>query len=111
MSDETLVVLVTAPNDDEAARLGRALVEERLAACANLVPGLRSIYRWQGSVHDDAETLLIIKTTAERCARLTQRVIELHPYETPEVLALPVVAGSDAYLAWLRAQVAPEEES
>jgi periplasmic divalent cation tolerance protein len=111
MSEETLVVLVTAPTMEQAAQLGRTLVEERLAACANLVPGLRSIYRWQDAVQDDAEVLLLIKTTAARFDRLAQRVRELHSYETPEVLALPVVAGSPAYLQWLTAQVGPEDKS
>ena len=109
MSEETLVVLVTAPTMEEAARLGRALVEERLAACANLVPGLRSIYRWQGAIQDDAEVLLLIKTTSAHVDRLTQRTVELHSYETPEVLALPVAGGSPAYLQWLSMQVGPED--
>lgn len=109
MSEETLVVLVTAPTMEEAAQLGRALVEERLAACANLVPGLRSIYRWQDAIQDDAEVLMLIKTTAARLDRLTQRVVELHSYDTPEVVALPIVGGSTAYLQWLTMQVRPEE--
>ncbi len=108
MSGESLVVLVTASEMETAARIGRTLVEERLAACANLVPGLRSIYRWQDAIHDDAEALLIIKTTAACLERLTARVTELHPYETPEVLALPVAGGAAAYLAWLGQQVLPE---
>jgi periplasmic divalent cation tolerance protein len=111
MSEESLVVLVTAPTMEEAAQLGRALVEERLAACANLVPGLRSIYRWQGAVQDDAEVLLLIKTTSAYLERLTQRIVELHSYETPEVLALPVAGGSLAYLQWLSRQVGPEDRS
>ncbi|HEX6292651.1 MAG TPA: divalent-cation tolerance protein CutA [Herpetosiphonaceae bacterium] len=110
MSDTTLVVLVTAPTIEEAAQLGRALVEERLAACANLVPGLRSIYRWQGAIQDDAEVLLLIKTSATHLDQLTQRIVELHSYETPEVLALPVVGGSSAYLQWLAMQVGPEDQ-
>lgn len=108
MNDQALVILVTAPNMDEATRLGRVLVEERLAACANLIPGLRSIYRWQDTIHDDAEVLLIIKTTRALLDRLTRRVTELHSYETPEVLALPVVAGSQPYLEWLHGQVGEE---
>lgn len=105
MDDQALVVQVTAPTSEVAAQLGRTLVEERLAACANIVPGLRSIYRWQGAVHDDAEVLILIKTTAAAQARLTQRIVELHPYETPEVIAMPIVAGSDMYLRWLSDQV------
>lgn len=109
MSEETLVVLVTAPTMEEAAQLGRALVEERLAACANLVPGLRSIYRWQDAIQDDAEVLMLIKTTAASLDRLTQRVVELHSYDTPEVVALPITGGSTAYRQWLTMQVRPEE--
>lgn len=97
------VVYVTAPDLDVAARLARALVEEELAACCNLVPGIRSIYRWEGAVHDDGEVLLVVKTQAERLERLTARVVELHPYALPEVIALPIVAGHAPYLAWVRA--------
>lgn len=100
-----LVVLVTAPSADEAAKLARALVEERLAACGNVLPGLRSIYRWEGAVQDEAEALLILKTPADRFEALRARVVELHPYDVPEVLALPVAAGHLPYLDWLRASV------
>lgn len=108
MDDQVLVVLVTAPTMDEAARLGRALVEERLAACANLVPGIRSIYCWQDAVQDDAEVLLMIKTAGSMWHKLQQRVVELHSYETPEVLALPTAYGAPAYLQWLGAQLGTE---
>jgi len=101
------VVLVTAPDLDTAARLGRALVEERLAACVNLVPGLRSIYRWEGALQDEAEVLLLVKTRADRLEALAVRVKELHPYALPEVLALPATGGSPAYLDWLRTESAP----
>jgi periplasmic divalent cation tolerance protein len=96
------VVLVTAPDAEVGARIGRALVEEGLAACANLVPGIRSIYRWEGAVHDDAEVLLILKTRAALSAALAARVRALHPYQLPEVLALPVEGGSEPYLDWVR---------
>ena len=98
---DALVVLVTAPGAEEAARIARALVEERLAACGNVVPGLRSIYRWEGAVHEDAEALLVLKTTRERFEALRARVLALHPYEVPEVVALPVEAGSASYLEWI----------
>jgi periplasmic divalent cation tolerance protein len=98
---DALVVLVTAPSAEKAAELARALVEERLAACGNVVPGLRSIYRWQGAVQEDAEALLLLKTTRARLDALRARVLALHPYDVPEVLALPVEAGSAAYLAWI----------
>jgi periplasmic divalent cation tolerance protein len=111
MDDQARVVLVTAATIDDAARLGRALVEERLAACASIMPGLRSIYRWQDAVQDEAEVLLIIKTTAAALDQLIVRVQALHTYDTPEVLALPVVGGSSTYLAWLYAQVGAQEQS
>jgi len=95
------VVLVTAPDLAAAERIGRSLVEEGLAACANLLPGVRSIYRWQGELHDEPEVLLIVKTRASLVAALAARVRALHPYELPEVLALPVAAGSEPYLAWV----------
>jgi len=102
--EDALVVLVTAPSPDQAAELARALVEERLAACGNVLPAIRSIYRWEGKVHDDAEALLVLKTTRGRFEALRERVIALHPYDVPEVLALPVAAGSAPYLAWLAAE-------
>ncbi len=98
------VVLVTAPDTDTAARLAGALVEERLAACVNVVPEIRSFYRWEGAVQDDAEVLLVIKSTAARSDALAARVRELHPYDLPEVLELPAVGGSDAYLDWVRTE-------
>jgi periplasmic divalent cation tolerance protein len=104
------VVLVTAPDTDVAARLGRTLVEERLAACVNVLGGLRSIYRWQGKVCDDAEALMIIKTTRDQFEALQARVTELHPYEVAEVILLPIEAGAPDYLGWLAQQVSPEAD-
>jgi periplasmic divalent cation tolerance protein len=101
-----LVVLCTAPTVEVAAALARALVEARLAACGNVVPGLRSIYRWQGRVEDQPEVLLVLKTTRERFPALRDELVRRHPYEVPEVLALPVETGSATYLEWLAAQVA-----
>ena len=99
------MVLVTAPEGAPAETLARSLVAEGLAACVNRVPGIRSTYRWQGRVHDDAETLLVIKTTAAAYPALERRLRELHPYEVPEVIALPIVRGSEPYLSWLDASV------
>lgn len=96
-----LVVLITAGSADEATAIARALVEERLAACANVVPGIRSIYRWEGAVHDDLEVLLVVKTRVDRFEALARRVEELHSYDVPEVIALPLMAGAARYLAWL----------
>ncbi len=101
-----LVVLSTFPDADTAARVARVLVEDRLAACVNVVPTVRSIYRWEGQVCDEAETLAVIKTTAERYAALAAKIAELHPYQVPEVIALPLADGHPPYLAWLAAQVA-----
>jgi periplasmic divalent cation tolerance protein len=96
-----VVVLVTAGSAEEAERLARTLVGERLVACANVVGPVRSIYRWQGSVEDAAEYLLVLKARAADVAALETRVRALHSYEVPEILALPVEAGSAPYLAWL----------
>ncbi len=101
---DALVVLVTTPTPERAAEIARALVEERLAACGNVLPAIRSIYRWEGKVQDEAEALLVLKTTRARLEALRERVLALHPYEVPEVLALPVEAGSAPYLAWLAAE-------
>jgi len=99
--EDFVVVLVTAGDAGEAARIGRTLVEERLAACANVVGPIRSVYRWQGAVEEVAEHLLLVKARADDVPALEARVRALHSYQVPEVLALPVAAGSAAYLAWL----------
>jgi periplasmic divalent cation tolerance protein len=96
-----LVVLVTVPNREIGKRLAEVLVEERLAACVNRVPGLLSIYRWQGKIEQEQEELLLIKTQDCLLEQLTVRVRELHPYTVPEIVALPVVGGSQAYLDWV----------
>ena len=108
MSDE-LIVFVTVPSGEDASRIGEALVSERLAACVNVVPGIESIYRWEGEVTRDAEWLLIIKTTEERFEEMERRVKELHVYATPEVIALRISRGSDEYLKWLRESITPNE--
>ncbi len=95
------VVLTTAASRDEALRLGRTLVEERLAACATLVPAAESIYRWQGKIETSAETLLLLKTASDRLSALEARLVELHSYQTPEFLVLEIEAGSHPYLAWI----------
>ncbi len=104
---DALVVLVTAPVGEEATRIARTLVDERLAACVNVLSGVRSIYRWQGEVCDEPEALLVVKTTRERLDALRARILAVHPYDTPEVLALPVEAGSERYLAWLAGAAKP----
>jgi periplasmic divalent cation tolerance protein len=96
-----VVVLVTCPNRRVAELLGRSMVEERLAACANVVPGLTSIYRWGGKLCRDREVLVIMKTRRPRFQALARRVCALHPYAVPEIIALPLAAGSPAYLQWV----------
>lgn len=100
MSDVT-VTLCTCPDRDAADRIARTLVDERLAACVNALPGVTSTYRWQGEVQQDNEFLLLIKSTPERAAAMLDRILELHPYDVPEVLTLPVATGLPAYLHWV----------
>ena len=102
---EFIVVYVTAGSADEADRLARSLVDERLAACVNRINSVQSVYRWQGKVEQSEEELLIIKTSRDRFAALEKRVRELHSYSVPEVIALPVIEGSSNYLKWLKEQV------
>jgi periplasmic divalent cation tolerance protein len=102
------LVMTTCDSSEEAARLGRTLVEERLAACATLIPGVRSIYRWQGALEDATEVLLLLKTSAELVGALEERLHALHRYETPEFLVLGVEEGSHRYVAWLLGNVGPE---
>jgi periplasmic divalent cation tolerance protein len=99
---DLLVVLCTCPDEAVATRIATALVEQGLAACVNRVPGVRSLYRWAGQLQDDAEVLLAIKTTADRYDQVEGLIAVQHPYELPEVLALPVVAGSVRYMDWVR---------
>ena len=109
-STSTVIVLTTVPVDPgdgklDAIAFGRTLVEEGLAACVNVLPPMESVYRWLGSVHQDAERQLVIKTRAERVDALYGRLKTLHPYEVPEFLVLPVSAGSPSYLDWVRSSV------
>lgn len=108
-SADGVVVLITAPADGGEAALARTLVGERLVACVNLVPPVRSIYRWQGEVQEDAEALLLCKTTRDRFSALEARVRELHPYDVPEIIALPIELGAASYLAWLTGETHPDE--
>ncbi|HEY2029088.1 MAG TPA: divalent-cation tolerance protein CutA [Myxococcales bacterium] len=98
---DALIVLTTLPNADSAAALAKTIVDERLAACANILPAVRSIYRWQDKVQDEPEVLVLFKTQRAHFDGLRSRILELHPYEVPEVLALPVEQGHAAYLEWL----------
>lgn len=99
------IVLTTTATPEEAERLAHTLVEERLAACATLLPAVQSIYRWQGEVESASETMLLIKTSTELLADLESRLHKLHSYKTPEFLVLQVESGSNAYLDWLQANL------
>jgi len=102
---EVRMVFVTVPDSTTAADLTRRLLDEGLVACGNIMDGVRSMYRWDGKICDDSEVLLILKTVESAVERLKKRVIELHPYDCPEVLAVPVSAGHEDYLSWVRDQV------
>lgn len=101
MKNKYLVVFTSCPDEATALALATALVQENLAACVNRLPGARSSYRWQGELRDDAEVLLIIKTSGDRLGNLSARIQQLHPYEVPEIVALDIGAGSERYLHWL----------
>jgi periplasmic divalent cation tolerance protein len=105
MATDVVVVLCTLPPGDAASSIARTLVGERLAACVNLVPQVRSIYEWDGAIRDEPEQLALIKTTADGFAALRARLVELHPYDVPEVIALAADDGHLPYLGWVRASV------
>lgn len=107
--DDALVVYVTVPDEHVGASIARAVVEERLAACVNMVPAIRSFYRWKGQIEEDGESLLFMKTTAEAFPRLRERIVALHPYDVPCVTAWPITAAHEPYTQWIREEVAPRE--
>ena len=96
-----IVVLITTSSMAEAQAIGRALVEERIAACVNIVPGLRSLFRWQGTIEEQEETLMLVKSRSDYLPSILDTVKRLHSYTVPEVIALPILAGSSDYLAWI----------
>jgi len=98
---DSMAVFVTCGSEEEALKIARALVEERIAACANLISPIRSIYRWEGKVWDEKEWLLILKTQREKFQKLEERVKALHSYSVPEIIALPITEGSPSYLRWI----------
>lgn len=102
-----LLVLCNAPDADSARTLARALVERRLAACVNILPHCQSIYRWQGQLEDSQEVPLLIKTTAARYGALEAALAALHPYEVPEIVAIPVSHGLPDYMSWVLAETSP----
>jgi periplasmic divalent cation tolerance protein len=101
MSDQFVVVLSTFPASGDPATAARTLVEERLAACVNILPEMTSIYRWRDAIEQDVERQMVIKTTRERVPALQARLQELHPYEVPEFIVLPILDGGKAYLGWI----------
>ena len=108
MSDSTYVlVLSTLPRDADASAFAQALVEDRLAACVNLLPLMESVFRWQGRIDRDVERQMLIKTSRERVPALWERVRALHPYDVPEFIVLPIVDGNAAYLNWLGESTSP----
>lgn len=107
MSAEYVVVLTTMPADADAHAFGRSLVDEKLAACVNLLPLMESVYRWEGRIETETERQLVIKTSRDRIVPLWDRVRELHPYEIPEFLVLQVVDGNEAYLRWVGESTRP----
>jgi periplasmic divalent cation tolerance protein len=97
-----LVVFITASSEDEAAKIARPLVESKLAGCVNIIKNIRSLYRWEENVEDEQEVLMIAKTRKDLFHELTKKVKELHSYTVPEIIALPIIEGSEDYLNWLR---------
>lgn len=102
MDDDFLIVLCTCPSRSTAAVIATALLEERIAACVNHVYGIKSMYRWEGRVEEDDEVLLLIKTTRVMYPQVEATIGKLHPYELPEIIGVPLAAGSDAYLNWIK---------
>jgi len=106
-----MVVFVTTGSIEEGQNIAQTLVKEHLAACVNILSRVHSIYRWEGQIQNDQETLLIVKTTAELSERLSLRVQQLHSYEVPEIIAVPVVAGAQEYLDWIDAQTCAQTDA
>ena len=103
-AEQVLIILVTAVNREEAVRIGEGMVNAKLAACANIIPGIQSIYRWEGKVVKAQEVLLILKSTKPRYRALERAIKAMHTYETPEIIALPVKEGLDRYIEWVRSE-------
>ncbi|WP_457621877.1 divalent-cation tolerance protein CutA [Persephonella sp.] len=101
MNVEYIVVYITVPDKDSAKNIAKKLVEEKLAACVNIVDNINSVYYWKGNIEEDDELLLIIKTRLETFDRLVEFVKKIHPYTVPEIIALPILVGSDSYLRWI----------
>jgi len=105
---EMLLVLTSFASEADAARVVRVLIEERLVACGNLLPGARSLYRWKGAIADEGEVVVLLKTRKQDWTALLSRLHDLHPYETPECVAIRIAAGAPKYMAWLEESLSPE---
>ena len=110
MTDK-IVVLSTCASPEEAEKVARALVEKKLAACVNILPAVRSIYRWKGAIEDDQETLLLIKSSRALFGELRAEIQKLHSYEIPEAIAIPIVDGLERYLEWMADALRTERDS
>jgi periplasmic divalent cation tolerance protein len=106
--EEKILVMITAGSEEEGVRIAEALLEERLVACANLIGGIRSLYRWQGKVCDDSEILMLCKTVRRLFSRLSEKVKSIHSYEVPEIIALPLLEGWPPYLDWVEQETTPD---
>jgi periplasmic divalent cation tolerance protein len=102
-----VIVIVTVPNQEEAKKIARTLLKERLIACANILSSVDSVFRWKGKIEDEKEVLILIKSKKSLFKKLSKRVRELHSYDVPEILALPIVEGSESYLEWMKACLEP----
>ncbi len=107
-SSDYVVIFCTASAETEAEAIASALTEEKLAACVQILPSINSFYRWEGRVHNDREYLMMIKTVSQNLEAVKSRIIELHSYDVPEIIALPVAGGSEKYLGWIRSSVKTE---
>lgn len=106
--EDKILVMITTGSEEQAEKIARTLLEERLIACANLIGGIRSLYRWKGQVCDDREILLLCKTERQLFSRLSKKVKSIHSYEVPEIIALPLVEGWQPYLQWIAQETASE---
>lgn len=105
---QTCIVYVTAGSAEEAKRIAAAAVDERLAACANILGEIQSVFCWQGAVQNEAETALLLKTAVDRLPALTARIVELHAYDEPCVVATPILGGSQSFIDWIVAETRPK---
>ncbi len=108
MEEQVLLVMTNVPDQPAAQAMARALVGAKLAACVNILPGVQSVYRWQGDVEEANEVTLLVKTTRARYAQLQQAIVAAHPYDVPEVIACPLAAGHPPYLHWVAAETGPD---